>query len=141
MGITSLISAPLLVRGELLGVMSLALSNLSKRPDPHYDGFDRDLIGAIASRVALAVDNALLFEEERDTALAFQKHLLPGDRPPPLDGLQIAWRYEPPARWSRTGTASRPRSAATGTTSSRCRRAASASSSATSRAAGPAPPP
>ncbi|GAA0573708.1 ATP-binding SpoIIE family protein phosphatase [Actinomadura livida] len=95
MGITSVISAPLLVRGELLGVMSLALSNLSKRPDPHYDGFDRDLIGAIASRVALAVDNALLFEEERDTALAFQKHLLPGDRPPRLDGLQIAWRYEP----------------------------------------------
>ncbi|MFB4312112.1 SpoIIE family protein phosphatase [Actinomadura sp. GTD37] len=95
MGITSVISAPLLVRGEMLGVMSLALSNLSKRPDPHYDGFDRDLLGAIASRVALAVDNALLFEEERDTALAFQKHLLPGDRPPPLDGLQIAWRYEP----------------------------------------------
>ncbi|TDD83129.1 ATP-binding SpoIIE family protein phosphatase [Actinomadura rubrisoli] len=95
MGITSVISAPLLVRGELLGVMSLALSNLSKRPDPHYDGFDRDLLGAIASRVALAVDNALLFEEERETALAFQKHLLPGDRPPRLDGLQIAWRYEP----------------------------------------------
>ncbi|MBT2213056.1 MULTISPECIES: SpoIIE family protein phosphatase [Actinomadura] len=95
MGITSAISAPLLVRGELLGVMSLALSNLSKRPDPHYDAFDRDLLGAIASRVALAVDNALLFEEERETALAFQKHLLPGDRPPRLDGLQIAWRYEP----------------------------------------------
>ncbi|MBO2464578.1 SpoIIE family protein phosphatase [Actinomadura violacea] len=95
MGITSVISAPLLVRGELLGVMSLALSNLSKRPDPHYDGFDRDLLGAIASRVALAVDNALLFEEERETALAFQKHLLPGEQPPPLDGLQIAWRYEP----------------------------------------------
>ena len=37
----------------------------------------------------------MLFEEERETALAFQKHLLPGDRPPPLDGLQIAWRYEP----------------------------------------------
>ncbi|GAA2435999.1 SpoIIE family protein phosphatase [Actinomadura vinacea] len=95
MGVTSVISAPLLVRGELLGVMSLALSNLSRRPDPHYDGFDRDLLGAIASRVALAVDNALLFEEERETALAFQKHLLPGERPPRLDGLQIAWRYEP----------------------------------------------
>jgi PAS domain S-box-containing protein len=95
MGITSVISAPLLARGELLGVMSLALSNLSKRPDPHYDGFDRDLVGAIASRVALSVDNAMLFEAERETALAFQKNLLPGDRPPRLDGLQIAWRYEP----------------------------------------------
>jgi PAS domain S-box-containing protein len=95
MGITSVIAAPLLARGELLGVMSIALSNLTRRPDPHYDGFDRDLAGAIASRVALAIDNAMLFEEERETALAFQKNLLPGDRPPRLDGLQIAWRYEP----------------------------------------------
>ncbi len=95
LGITSIIAAPLLARGELLGVMSLALSSLTVRPDPHYDGFDRDLIGAIASRVALAIDNAMLFEEERDTALAFQKHLLPGERPPRLDGLEIAWRYEP----------------------------------------------
>jgi PAS domain S-box-containing protein len=95
MGITSVISAPLLARGELLGVMSLALSNLTRRPDPHYDGFDRDLVGAIASRVALAIDNAILFEQERETALAFQKNLLPGDKPPRIDGLQIAWRYEP----------------------------------------------
>ncbi len=94
-GITSVISAPLLARGEVLGVMSLALSGISVRPDPHYDGFDRDLMGAIASRVALAIDNAMLFEEERETALAFQKSLLPGDRPPNLDGLEIAWRYEP----------------------------------------------
>jgi PAS domain S-box-containing protein len=95
LGITSVISAPLLARGEVLGVMSLALSGISRRPDPHYDGFDRDLVGAIASRVALAIDNAMLFEEERETALAFQKNLLPGDRPPHLDGLEIAWRYEP----------------------------------------------
>ncbi|MEV5705149.1 SpoIIE family protein phosphatase [Actinoallomurus sp. NPDC052274] len=94
-GVTSIISAPLLARGELLGVMSLALSGVTVRPDPHYDGFDRDLVGAIASRVALAIDNAMLFEEERETALAFQKYLLPGDRPPALDGLEIAWRYEP----------------------------------------------
>ncbi|WP_018656057.1 ATP-binding SpoIIE family protein phosphatase [Actinomadura flavalba] len=95
LGLTSVISAPLLVRGELLGVMSMALSNLSRRPDPHYDGFDRDLLGAISSRVALSIDNALLFEQERETALAFQKHLLPADLPPRLDGLQVAWRYEP----------------------------------------------
>ncbi|GAA3201769.1 ATP-binding SpoIIE family protein phosphatase [Actinocorallia longicatena] len=95
LGVTSMIAAPLVARGELLGVMNLALSHLGRRPDPHYDGFDRDLVGAIAGRVALAVDNAMLFEEERETALAFQKHLLPGETPPRLDGLQIAWRYEP----------------------------------------------
>jgi serine phosphatase RsbU (regulator of sigma subunit)/anti-sigma regulatory factor (Ser/Thr protein kinase) len=37
----------------------------------------------------------MLFEEERETALAFQMNLLPGERPPQLDGLEIAWRYEP----------------------------------------------
>jgi PAS domain S-box-containing protein len=95
LGVTSVISAPLVARGELLGVMHLLLSNLSQRPVPHYDGFDRDLVGAIAGRVALAIDNAMLFEEERETALAFQKNLLPGERPPRVDGLRIAWRYEP----------------------------------------------
>ncbi|GAB2814727.1 SpoIIE family protein phosphatase [Actinocorallia aurea] len=94
-GVTSMIAAPLVARGEVLGVMSLALSNLGRRPDPHYDEFDRTLVGAIASRVALSIDNALLFEEERQTALAFQRQLLPGERPPDLDGLKIAWRYEP----------------------------------------------
>ncbi|MEO5875252.1 MAG: SpoIIE family protein phosphatase [Streptosporangiaceae bacterium] len=95
LGVTSVIAAPLVARGEVLGVLSLALSNLGRRPDPHYDGFDRDLMGAIGGRVALAVDNAMLFEEERKTALAFQKYLLPGEVPPKIDGLQIAWRYEP----------------------------------------------
>jgi PAS domain S-box-containing protein len=92
--ITSVITAPLYVRGELLGVMSLALSRLTPREDCHYDSFDRDFVGAIASRVALAIDNAMLFEEERRTALAFQKSLLPQDIPT-LDGLEIACRYVP----------------------------------------------
>ena len=35
----------------------------------------------MASRVAVAIDNALLFEEERRTALAFQTSLLPQDLP------------------------------------------------------------
>ena len=48
--------------------MYLGLSNLTERRSPHYDGFDRDFVGAIATRVALAIDNALLFEEERHTA-------------------------------------------------------------------------
>jgi PAS domain S-box-containing protein len=95
LGVTSVIAAPLVARGELLGVMILLLSKLTNRLAPHYDGFDRDLVGAIAGRVALAIDNAMLFEEERETALAFQKNLLPGERPPRVDGLRIAWRYEP----------------------------------------------
>jgi len=93
-GLTSVVAAPLYARGELLGVMSLALSRLTEREERHYDAPDRDLIGAIASRVAIAIDNAMLFETERQTALAFQKSLLP-QAIPELDGLQVACRYVP----------------------------------------------
>ncbi|HJZ28678.1 MAG TPA: SpoIIE family protein phosphatase, partial [Streptosporangiaceae bacterium] len=84
----------LYARGELLGVMSLALSRLTDREDRNYSAPDRDLIGAIASRVAVAIDNAMLFETERQTALAFQKSLLP-QVIPDLDGLEVACRYVP----------------------------------------------
>ena len=93
-GMTSIVAAPLAVRGELLGVMSLAVSRLTEREEQHYDADDRDFLGAIASRVAVAIDNAMLFEEERRTALAFQTSLLPQDKPS-FDGLEVAWRYVP----------------------------------------------
>ncbi len=93
-GLTSVIAAPLYARGELLGVMSLALSRLTERDERHYDVPDRDLISAIASRVAIAIDNAMLFETERQTALAFQTSLLP-QAIPDLDGLKVACRYVP----------------------------------------------
>ncbi|MCW2936183.1 MAG: putative sensor protein, partial [Actinomycetia bacterium] len=48
----------------------------------------------IASRVAVAIDNAMLFEAERSTALAFQNSLLP-QRVPEVDGLEVAFRYVP----------------------------------------------
>jgi PAS domain S-box-containing protein len=93
-GIISVLASPLYARGQLLGVISLALSRLTDREDPHYDLTDGDLIGAIAGRIAVAIDNAMLFEAERQTALAFQKSLLP-DSAPELDGLEIAFRYVP----------------------------------------------
>ena len=74
--------------------MSLATSNLTEREDQRYDADDREFLSVIASRVAIAIDNALLFEEERRTALAFQTSLLPQDLPA-LDGLEVAYRYVP----------------------------------------------
>jgi PAS domain S-box-containing protein len=91
---TSVIAAPLMVRGQLLGVMSLALSRLTEREERHYGADDRDFLSAIAGRVALAIDNSMLFEEERRTALAFQTSLLPKD-PPSVDGLEVAYKYVP----------------------------------------------
>jgi serine phosphatase RsbU (regulator of sigma subunit) len=93
-GMTSVIALPLHARGELLGVMSLALSGLSDRDGRRYGPDDRDLFGAIASRIAIAIDNAMLFEAERQTALVFQKSLLPQELPV-LDGLEVACRYVP----------------------------------------------
>jgi PAS domain S-box-containing protein len=93
-GMTSVIAAPLLARGELLGVMSLATSNLTERAEQRYDADDREFLSVIASRVAIAIDNAMLFEEERRTALAFQTSLLPQNLPA-FDGLEIAYRYVP----------------------------------------------
>jgi PAS domain S-box-containing protein len=93
-GMLSIVAAPLLARGELLGVMSLALSRLTNREEQYYDVHDREFLSAVASRVAVAIDNAMLFEEERRTALAFQKSLLP-QTIPDLDGLTVACRYVP----------------------------------------------
>jgi serine phosphatase RsbU (regulator of sigma subunit) len=93
-GLTSAVAAPLYARGVLLGVMSLALSRLTDRAERTYDTPDGDLIGAIASRVAVAIDNSMLFETERQTALAFQKSLLP-QAIPEIDGLEVACRYVP----------------------------------------------
>jgi PAS domain S-box-containing protein len=93
-GLTSVMAAPLIARGELLGVISLALSRLTARPEQHYSPDERDFLSAVASRIAVAIDNAMLFEEERRTALAFQTSLLPLD-PPSLDGLEVAYKYVP----------------------------------------------
>jgi PAS domain S-box-containing protein len=93
-GLASVLAAPLVARGELLGVISLALSGLAERRERHYGPDDRDFLSAVASRVAIAIDNAMLFEEERRTALAFQTSLLPLD-PPALDGLEVAYKYVP----------------------------------------------
>ncbi len=93
-GLVSVVAAPLCARGVLLGVMSLALSRHTDREERHYDADDRDFLGAIADRIAVAIDNAMLFEEERRTALAFQTSLLP-QHLPSLDGLEVAWRYVP----------------------------------------------
>jgi serine phosphatase RsbU (regulator of sigma subunit) len=92
----SVVALPLHARGELLGVMSLALSGLTDRNGRRYGPDDRDLFGAIASQIAIAIDNAMLFEAERQTALAFQKSLLP-QALPQLDGLEVACRYVPAA--------------------------------------------
>ncbi len=93
-GLRSVIATPLIARGQVLGVISLAFSDLTRREHRHYTSDDGDFLGTVGSRIAIAIDNAMLFEEERRTALAFQTSLLPHD-PPAVDGLTVAYKYVP----------------------------------------------
>jgi GAF domain-containing protein len=58
-GLTSVLAAPLYARGSLLGVLAVARSNLTDRTDRNYAPADRDLISAVASQIAIAIDNAV----------------------------------------------------------------------------------
>ena len=120
-GLTSVIAAPLIARGELLGVMSLALSDADR-----------------ARGAALRRRRRRLPVRDRQPGgdRHRQRHAVRGGAPHRA-GLpdqpaaarpaarSTAWRSPTstcrPSRWRPTARASRPRSAATGTTSSRCR--------------------
>jgi GAF domain len=54
-GLKSVLAAPLHARGMLLGVISLAISDLTGRSE-HFDTGDRDIISAVASRLSAAID-------------------------------------------------------------------------------------
>lgn len=58
---TSMMSVPLIGRGQVIGVLTL----ISRRPDRLYDEADLALAEQVAARVALAVDNARLYAEAR----------------------------------------------------------------------------
>ena len=61
-GLVSYICAPMIARGRTVGVLSLVTSRESGR---HYGPADLALAEEVASRAALAVDNAMLHEAER----------------------------------------------------------------------------
>ena len=78
-----LMSAPLRARGRALGVLSLASS------DPRLT---RVLALRLGTRAALALDNAVLYEQERSVSHSLQLGLLGGD-PPAIEGARLAWAY------------------------------------------------
>jgi anti-sigma regulatory factor (Ser/Thr protein kinase)/putative methionine-R-sulfoxide reductase with GAF domain len=85
-GIRSLLGAPLLVSGRLLGV--LHVGTLAPRL---FGDADIDLLQMVADRVALATQ-ARLSETERRAAVVLQRSLLP-ERLPQVPGLEAAIRY------------------------------------------------
>ncbi|MFI6353881.1 SpoIIE family protein phosphatase [Streptomyces sp. NPDC050743] len=72
-GSHSLMLAPLYARGLMLGNVTAA----RVRPSDPFTGEDADLMTQIASRAALAIDNARRYTREHRAAVALQRRLLP----------------------------------------------------------------
>ncbi|MGW5609067.1 SpoIIE family protein phosphatase [Streptomyces sp. NPDC003753] len=93
LGVHSLIAAPLLARGVVLGVASFYRC---QSPSPFGDD-DRSLAQELATRAAICIDNARRYTREHTMVLALQRSLLPKQLPE-QSALEIAHRYRP-AEW------------------------------------------
>ena len=88
--IQSLLAVPLCARGIVLGL--LVISRTAAR-DP-FDEDDLALAVEIADRAGVSLDNARLYDREREAALMLQRSLLPQHVPAP-PGVRVAYRYVP----------------------------------------------
>jgi Stage II sporulation protein E (SpoIIE)/GAF domain len=87
---TSFLATPMTAHGEVTGLLLLA-----REPGrPGYDADDMAAAGELAARAGVYVANACLFAQERRTAEALQRGLLPRDLPAPR-GVEVAHRYLP----------------------------------------------
>jgi GAF domain-containing protein/anti-sigma regulatory factor (Ser/Thr protein kinase) len=87
-GIRSLLGVPLLVEGRVLGV--LHVGTLTPR---EFTREDADLLQLAADRAALAIEQALLYQQRR-VAEAVQRRLLPAELGG-IPGVELAGRYLP----------------------------------------------
>jgi serine phosphatase RsbU (regulator of sigma subunit)/anti-sigma regulatory factor (Ser/Thr protein kinase) len=86
----SFITVPLTARGCVLGGVLL----LQSEPGRRFDESDLALAELIAGRAALALDNAMLFEQQHEVATTLQHALLPG-RLPQTQEVTATARYRP----------------------------------------------
>jgi predicted ATPase/serine/threonine protein kinase/signal transduction histidine kinase len=88
LGVSSMMAVPLIVRGQILGAITLVSAQATRR----YAASDLATAKELARRAALAIDNARLYRESRDAArkrdefLALASHELRT----PLTSLQLA---------------------------------------------------
>jgi anti-sigma regulatory factor (Ser/Thr protein kinase)/putative methionine-R-sulfoxide reductase with GAF domain len=89
-GIRSLLGVPLLVEGQVIGV--LHVGTLSPRI---FTEEDHNLLQLAADRAGLAIERARFYEQRRGVE-ALQRALLP-DHLPAIPGIELAARYRPSA--------------------------------------------
>ncbi|HZT66759.1 MAG TPA: SpoIIE family protein phosphatase [Acidimicrobiales bacterium] len=88
LGASCALVVPLLSRRSPIGALTLV-----RIDGPEFGDEEIALVEGVARRTALAVDNSRLYAHQIDTALAFQRSLLPALPQP--DHLQLASRYVP----------------------------------------------
>ncbi len=91
------VTLPLTARGRTLGALSIYRS-------PERSPADEDDVAAaqeVAARVALALDNARLYEQQRRLAEGLQRSLL--SAPPAPDAAEIVVRYRPAVEVAQVG--------------------------------------
>ena len=88
LALRSSIGVPLIKRGRVIGALQFVMTH-SRR---HYSADDLALAEAVAARVASAVENRRLAEQQHLIATTLQQSLLP-DRLPPIPGLEASVRY------------------------------------------------
>src|SRR3712207_3178177 len=91
------VTLPLVARGRTLGALSLYRS--AGRPTPDDD--DVATAQEVAARIALAADNARLYEQQRRLAEGLQRTLL--SAPPAPDAAEIVVRYRPAMEVAQVG--------------------------------------
>ncbi len=87
---SSFLVAPLAARGEVAGLLLLART----AGTPPFGPLDLAVAEGLAARAGVCVDTARLFTQERRTAEALQRGLLPREMSAPA-GLDVAHRYRP----------------------------------------------
>ncbi len=87
---SSFLVTPLAARGEVAGLLLLART----AGTPQFSPLELAAAEGLAARAGVCVDNARLFTQERRTAEALQRGLLPREMSAPA-GLDVAHRYRP----------------------------------------------
>lgn len=83
---------PLVARGEVLGTISLTVLASSGRPPLTRDDVAFGM--EVATHAAVSLDNARLYEQQRDIAEILQRALLPRSLPE-VEGAEVAVRHRP----------------------------------------------
>jgi len=97
LGARSAVTLPLVARGRTLGALSVYRAADRERADPE----DVDTLRDIGDRVALALDNSRLYEQQRRLAEGLQRSML--TEPPEPDHAEIVVRYLPAVQAAEVG--------------------------------------